>query len=133
MDSSNNLYMSDLLTNTVWKITPGGVISILAGGGSGSCSGTQTDTLGDGCPATDAKLSRPEGLGIDANNNLYIADVLDYVIREVSSATGKISIFAGSSTCGGGLYSTSAGPYTATQANLCNPSWIAVDSEGNSY
>jgi len=36
----------------------------------------------------------PEGLGIDANNNLYIADVLDYVIREVSSATGKISIFA---------------------------------------
>ena len=133
MDSSNNLYMSDLLTNTVWKITPGGVISILAGGGSGSCSGTQTDTLGDGCPATDAKLSRPEGLGIDANNNLYIADVLDYVIREVSSATGKISIFAGSSTCGGGLYSTSAGPYTATQANLCNPSWIAFDSEGNSY
>ena len=111
IDSSDNLYMSDLISDTVWKITPGGAISIFAGGGTGSCGGAQTDTLGDGCPATDAKLSDPEGLAIDANNNLYIADVLDYVIRKVSSATGKISIFAGSSTCGGGLYSTGAGPY----------------------
>ncbi len=141
VDSSNNVYVTDRTNNVVWKITSGGTVSIFAGNGAGSCGGPQTDTLGDGCPATDATLDNPWALGIDANNNIYIADSYNDLVREVSSSTGNISIFAGDISdagtfgdCNASLYSISGpGPYLATQAHLCFPDGIAFDGSGNAY
>jgi NHL repeat len=140
VDSSNNIYVSDDSNSVVWKITSAGAISIFAGGGAGSCaSDPSADSLGDGCPATDATLSDPTGLAFDAHGNLYIADSHSFLVREVSAATGIISIFAGNlgdsyfSGCPTNLYTTATGPWTPTQAHLCFPYGIGFDSSGNAY
>jgi hypothetical protein len=140
VDSSNNVYVSDRTNDVVWKITSGGTISIFAGAGTGTCGGVQSDTLGDGCPASDATLDNPWALGIDAANDIYIADSYNDLVREVSSSTGKITIFAGDvsdagsfGSCNANLYSTSTPPYLPTQAHLCFPEGIAFDSSGNAY
>jgi hypothetical protein len=140
VDSSSNVYVSDRTNNVVWKITSGGTISIFAGDGTGTCGGAQSDTLGDGCPASDATLDNPWALGIDAANDIYIADSYNDLVREVSSSTGKITIFAGDvndagsfGSCNANLYSTSTPPYLPTQAHLCFPEGIAFDSSGNAY
>ncbi len=140
VDSNNNVYVSDRNNNAVWKITPGGTISTFAGGASVLCS-QNTDSLGDGCPATQATLSNPWALGIDANNNIYIADSYNDLIRKVSSTTGVISVFAGVvadagnyGNCNANLYAVSgSGPFLPTQAHLCFPQGIAFDGSGNTY
>jgi hypothetical protein len=140
VDSSNNIYVSDTSNGVVWKITSAGGISIFAGGGSspGTCAGS-TNSIGDGCLATAATLSYPTGLAFDASGNLYIADSHDFLVREVTAATGIISTFAGNvgdgygSGCPANLYTTSTGPWTPTQAHLCFPYGVGFDSNGNFY
>jgi len=88
---------------------------------------------GDGLPANSAELTVPQGVALDANGNLFIADSGDNEIREVDSTSGIISRIAGNGTpcaastnaCGDG------GP--ATSANLNFPIGVAVDSAGNIY
>jgi hypothetical protein len=131
IDTSNNVYVSDRSNNVVWKITPGGTISIYAGGGSSG--------LGDGGPATSATLNNPWALGIDASNNIYISDSYNDLIRVVDHATNIITTFAGDIAdagtfgCNASLYTTSTPPYTPTQAHLCFPEGVAFDSSGNAY
>jgi sugar lactone lactonase YvrE len=133
IDTSNNIYVADRTNNVVWKITSGGTISIYAGGASSG--------LGDGGLATAAKLNNPWALGIDASNNVYIADSYNDLIRVVNQSTNIITTFAGVVADAGGfgscspqgLYSTSTPPYTPLQAHLCFPEGIAFDSSGNAY
>jgi len=40
---------------------------------------------GDGGPATSAQLYEPRAIAFDAQQNLYISDIEDYVIRKVTS------------------------------------------------
>ncbi len=73
-DGMGNLYFSDSGNSLVRMISPSGTITTVAGmisGGAGlPCSGT--DSLGNGCPATQVSLN-PQGLAIDGAGNLYIA------------------------------------------------------------
>jgi RHS repeat-associated protein len=91
-DASGNVYVSDtgnnriqeiaVTTHSQWGVsmTAGDVYSVA---GSASASG-----LGDGGPATAAGLAEPVQIAIDSSGDLYIADGLDGVIREVAGATG---------------------------------------------
>ena len=54
VDTSNNLFISDSWNNRVRKITSDGKINTIAGGGKG-CP-TQTNSIGDGCPAVPPQL-----------------------------------------------------------------------------
>jgi trimeric autotransporter adhesin len=140
IDSSDTLYVSDVSNSVIWKITNAGALSIFAGGGSApsTCTGS-TNSIGDGCLAIDATLSYPTGLAFDAAGNLYIADSHNFLVREVSASTGKISTFAGvvgdayDMGCPSDLYTTSTGPWTPTEAHLCFPYGIGFDSSGNFY
>jgi len=63
------VYVSDCDNSRICRITPDGVTTVIAGGGtSGNASGT-TDGIG-----TNALFGLPMGLVIDSNNNLYVAD-----------------------------------------------------------
>ena len=53
LDAGGNLYIADLGNNRVRKLTSNGIISTIAG------SGVQGDP-GDGGPAANAELNRPE-------------------------------------------------------------------------
>jgi hypothetical protein len=105
-------------------VTPGGVISTVAGNGTSGFSG-------DGGPATLAQLNAPTGVAVDAAGNLYIADQVNNRVRRVT-ADGVMNTFAGSGPFGGfGGFSGDGGPATLAQLNL--PMGVALDSAGNLY
>ncbi|MEW5852573.1 MAG: Ig-like domain-containing protein [Myxococcota bacterium] len=72
----------------VFKLDPGGILTLVAGGGTGA--------PGDNGPAVDATLDGPTGLALSHNGNtLYIADSNHDVVRAVDLGTGVITTFAG--------------------------------------
>ena len=91
---------------------------------------------GDGGPATEAELAFPEGLAVDANGDVFIADSLNNRVRRVDANTGVITTYAGSGIQydGSGFfggYSGDGGP--ATSALLNFPAALALDSNGNLF
>ena len=118
IDGSGNIYVADQYNNRIRKITPGGIISTVAGNGAMGFSG-------DGGTATYAALNSPSDVLMDPAGNLSIADTGNNRIRKVTSA-GVISTIAGNGTASyggdGGL---------ATAAYLNAPSSLARDSSGN--
>jgi uncharacterized protein (TIGR03437 family) len=109
-------------------VTPGGIISTVAGAGTSfTCSpGACSPFYGDGGPATSAGLFDPEGVAVDASGNLFIADTLNYRVRKVS-AGGIISTVAGK-----GVQSSSGDGGQATSASV-QPYIVAVDTQGNLF
>jgi NHL repeat len=93
-----------------------GYIGAAAGGGVSPFCGNSTDSVGDGCAATSAKLSSPTGVAFDSSGNVYIADSGGHRIRMVSASTGIISTIAGTGTWG---FSGDGG--AATSAELGAP------------
>lgn len=87
VDGAGNLYIADLYNRRVRKVDTRGTISTVAGDGRYGFSG-------DGGAATNASLSNPTGLAIDAAGNLYIADSGNGRIRKVDTS-GMISTVAG--------------------------------------
>ncbi|SDY26951.1 Sugar lactone lactonase YvrE [Collimonas sp. OK242] len=65
------------------------------------------------------------GLAVDGNGNLYLADGPNNRIVKFT-ATGVMSVFAGSGTSGGG-------DGIGTAATLNNPTDLAIDANGNLY
>jgi len=83
---------------------------------------------GDGGPAAQALLNNPQGVFVDSQGNIFIADYANNRIRKVNYTTGIITTVAGNGTKGfggdGGL---------ATSAFLYNPGGVFVDSQGNIF
>lgn len=128
LDTAGNLYVSDQGVNRVRKVAAAtGTITTYAGGGP-----VVTGSIGDGGPATSATLSDPHGLAADSRGNLYIADSLHEVIREVNATTGNISTVAGNYNAFPQSGYTGDGG-AATSATLNFPTDVAVDSAGNLY
>jgi len=125
LDSAGNLFITSGAfvgsgsANVIRKVNSGGVISTVAGNGTEGYSG-------DGGPATSAALNRPEGLAVDGNGNLFIADQGNQRIRKVSK--GIIATVAGN---GGRGYTGEGGP--AAGAELSGPAGMAFDGAGNLY
>ena len=119
-DSSENIYLADWDNSRVRKINSAGIISTVAGDGKFSFSG-------DGGPASSSGLAGPTGVFADAVGNIYIADIGNQRIREVTAA-GNINTIAGNGTYG---FSGDGGP--ATLASFRNPTGIALDDTGNIY
>ncbi len=78
-DKNNNIYIADSTHQRVRKIDYNtNIITTVAGNGSSGYSG-------DNDYAINATLNSPMGLSIDNLGNLYIADMLNFVIRKVSA------------------------------------------------
>jgi len=121
-DKSGNLYFADYDDGTIRKVNIStGIISTVAGiPGSAGYSG-------DGGPAINAKLYFPHGVNVDSVGNLYISDSWNYAVRKVDSTTGIITTIAG------GKPGNSGDGGTATNAQLCSPESVVIDSNGNLY
>jgi uncharacterized protein (TIGR03437 family) len=123
VDPVGSVYFADSNNGRVRKITPGGVITTVAGNGG-------LDLGGDGGPATATSLFSPWGLALDAAGNLYIAEAAAGRIRRVTPA-GIISTVAGKlSATGGGFDGDNK---RATDALLNSPTGVAVDAAGALY
>jgi sugar lactone lactonase YvrE len=118
VDTSGNLFISGY--SDVRRVDARtGIITTIAGG--------STD-LGDGGPATKARLDAAAGLALDGLGHLFIADEGKQRVRRIDLQTGMISTFAGNGSQG---FSGDGGP--AANATLFGPSRLAVDSSGNVF
>ena len=121
VDGEGNLYIADMGNDRIRRVDPSGIITTFAG------IGEYGGGLGDGGPAVEASLVEPQGVAVDGEGNLYIADTGNDRIRRVDSS-GTITTIAGTGTRG---YSGDNGP--AVQAQLRAPRDVAVDADGNIY
>jgi sugar lactone lactonase YvrE len=120
VDARGRVFFTDQINERVRMIDVDGTITTVAG------TGEAGDT-GDGGPATDATLNSPYGLAIDAAGNLYVADSKGARVREIAR-DGTITTVAGTGVPG---YSGDGG--RATQAQLSQPSSLAVDASGDLF
>ena len=121
-DVAGNLFIADAEEHRVRKVDGStGIISTVAGNGLAGFSG-------DGGLATNAQLSAPHGVAVDAAGNLFIADRGTARIRKVDGATGVITTLAGNGTAG---FSGDGGPAAGAQLNF--PHGVAVDVAGNLF
>ena len=120
VDSDGNLFITDYTNNRIRKVTAGGIITTVAGGGSGG--------YGEGGLATAAELNGPNDVAVDAAGNLYIADAGNNRIRKVDHITRNITTIAGT-----GASSFGGDGFAATLATLNYPDSVSLDSAGNLY
>jgi sugar lactone lactonase YvrE len=85
VDPTGDLYVTDA-NNTVQRVTPEGVVTLVAGkaGEAGSADGI----------GTEARFTSPRGLALDALGNLYIADQANLTIRRITP-NGTVTTLAG--------------------------------------
>jgi uncharacterized protein (TIGR03437 family) len=120
-DAQGNVYVADAMNHVIRKIDVNGIVSTIAGTGTGGFSG-------DGGPARSAHLNKPVGLWFDRpTGSLYVAEDWGERVRRIDP-NGTISTVAGNGMLG---YSGDGGP--ATEASLNHPSSIAVDAAGILY
>ena len=75
---------------------------------------------------TSARFASPSGMGVDAANNVYIADTGNNTIRKITPA-GVVTTLAGTA----GMSGSADG--TGSAARFTSPIGIALDAAGNIY
>lgn len=115
LDSAGNVYVGDSNNHRIRKITPGGVVTTLAG------SGTPGSANGNGVAA---EFNGPHGVAVDGDDNVYVADSNNQSIRKITPA-GDVTTLAGGSI--GYVDGTGAA------AKFYYPIGVAVDGVGNVY
>lgn len=113
LDNAGYLYIADSQNFRIRRVSPSGVITTIAGNG-------QSGYAGDGGPATAAALNYPEGLAVDTQGNVYIADTQNNVIRMLTPPANA-----------GGLPVISSGGVVTAQAfggfpKVSPGSWIEI-------
>ncbi len=130
VDSAGNVYVTNILSGTVSKVTPAGHVSTFESGfdvpwglAVDSAGNLYVANISDGTvselsrkggkPSTYASgFDEPEGLAIDSAGNLYVANVGDGTVSEVPAGGGKPFTFA---------------------SGFNEPQGLAFDSAGNLY
>lgn len=118
VDGAGNLYVTDPLEHTIRKVTPGRVVTTLAGrtGVSGSANGT----------GGAARFDFPQGIAVDQSGNIYVADAGNATIRKITS-NGVVTTLAGR------VGESGSADGTGGAARFSFPQGVAVDKDGNVY
>ncbi len=124
LNSSNQAigtqFVTGLATGSVGVFVPG-IINTVAGDASWVYSG-------DNVPATNAPIFLPFGITVDGKGDLFIADSSNNRIRRVDATSQVITTYAGN-----GVVGSRGDNGAATNANLNNPTALALDPAGNLF
>lgn len=122
VDGAGNVYVAEYGNDDIRKITPAGLVTTLAGSGSGFADG----------PGTRAKFWQPVGIAVNAAGNLYVADFMNDTIRRITP-DGYVSTAVGVSRGSGSTLAPSFGNMLGSlPAGIVAPRAVAVDpSTGN--
>ncbi|MDR3694401.1 gliding motility-associated C-terminal domain-containing protein [Mucilaginibacter sp.] len=115
-DATGNIYVGDYNNNLIRKISTSAVVTTLAGvpGKYGAKDG----------PPSSATFELPQGLAVDKNGNVYVADSFNNLIRKITP-NGTVSTLAGQANV--------AGSADGVNATFNSPTGVAVDNSGNVY
>ncbi|MEI6816389.1 MAG: T9SS type A sorting domain-containing protein, partial [Bacteroidota bacterium] len=121
IDYLGNIYFADGNNSRIRKIDAStGIITTIAGTGSPGYTG-------DSGLAINARIcNNPEGIALDANNNIYIGDYGNNCIRRIDHTTGIITTVAGT-----GVLGYNGDNILATDAQLNHPYNVCFDLNGN--
>ncbi len=121
LDGAGNLYVTDFESQTIRRVTSTGVVTTLAGrpGVAGTNDGTNMG----------ARFDSPQGVAVDGNGNVYVADTTNYTIRKVALAGTNWVV----TTLAGRGGSRGANDGTNGVARFYNPTGVAVDASGDLY
>jgi sugar lactone lactonase YvrE len=116
VDGTGNVYVADTSNSAIRKITPDGLVTLLAGGTAGTQDGT----------GAGARFLSPNGVAVDTAGNVYVADTSNNAIRKITP-TGVVTTLAGLL----GTFGSQDG--TGPAARFSSPRGVAVDRGGNVY
>jgi len=123
-DTQGNIFVSDREGKLLWEFEKSGRAVVIAGTGKVTAPG--------GLPpgsfsARDLDLAMPEGLVVDQDDNILLADSYNHVILRIDQA-GNATRFAGTGERGRG-----ADAVKATDSALSFPVDVRLDSKGNVF
>lgn len=124
VDPSGNVYVADYYNNCIRRIDTSGIITTIAGTGTGGYNG-------DNQLATAAELFYPVSVAVDASGNIYIGDFLNYRVRKIYASTKYIITIAGTGTESPNGPSGDGGQASLATVGYVNG--ISFDSAGNIY
>lgn len=119
IDAYDNLFVTDSTFCLIKKITPAGVVSIVAG-------------FLDSCGYVDGQISTAKfsnslsGIALDSSRNIYVSERNSHTIRKIF-IDGTVTTFAGSPNNSGNTNGVS------TEARFQYPENLTFDFEGNLY
>jgi sugar lactone lactonase YvrE len=130
-DALGNTYILDNDLSRVYKVDSTGKLTLFAGTGFSGFSG-------EGALAVNASMNGPSGLCIDSNNNVYVADSDNGIIREIPVTTVGPKVANHIYTVAGTqetdfTYGGDGGSATSPNAHLHFPDGCSFDSHGNLY
>ncbi len=123
VDDAGELFITDVGHSNIRKVSTDGIISTVAGSKYGTAG-----FGGDGGLATNALFNWIGGnVTLDKAGNMYIPDSYNYRVRKVDN-NGIVTTIAGN-----GTYGYNGEGILATNAEMINPTGIALDKEGAIY
>ena len=150
VDAAGNLYIADTGNHRILMLSKadGTVTTVVGRPGTASSNTTVagvdgitrivSTTYGEGQPATTARLSSPQGVSVDANGNIYIADTGNHAVRMVSADLSTVTTIAGQAPVAGGAFPAGATSFAgyagdngpATGALLNAPTNVFASGDG---
>ena len=118
-DAGGNLFVTDAGNNLIRKVVPStGQVSTVAGNiNPGFSNGA----------LLSARFNSPGGIAIDGSGNLYVADLLNNMIREINLGSQQVTTIAGNND----TTTDRNGPDST--ALFYYPTSVATDALGNIY
>ena len=135
VNANGNIYVCDTANFTIRMISPQGtnwVVTTIAGlaGSPGTTDGTNSDArFGDPSGGSNGNFYGPDGLTVDSDGNIYVADQSNSTIRKISHVGTNwiVTTIAGMA----GQHGLDDGINTAARFSL--PHGIGADNQGNLY
>jgi len=132
-DSKGNLYMSDANTHTISITLKSDNNTVIRVGGYQQAAFLNSSGIA-------SRFNHPSGIAIGPNDEVYVADENNHVIRRISAFTTlgnaqTVTIYAGKHEVKPNTYTSFPGYADGTKDNarFQNPSDVAVDAQGNVY
>ena len=153
LDSFGDIFIADAVNSAIREVVAStGNIQTVAGTPTVDCA-DPTTACGDNAPATSAQLDLPEGVFVDANGIIYIADTYTARVRVVNTTAAAITVATVTiapgniATIAGAYYQTNGGTSCAAYVNpnppnpalpalsaqLCAPTGVSADSAGDIF